>query len=572
MGTGDGPGMSQPERVACRTCGAINERSAYACEACGVSLRLSPPMRPAPALRAPIVAPKSPLASDTLDIETELPDEELDQLLASHTPISHSAGLDELTTLDEATDGLAPSVSFDDLKVLSPGTNGPPLYARKEPSLQDSIRIDPLIELPQNTEILSAEARASRGGARWVIALIIAISVGAVLSKALTTVEGPAPAQLESPVTQLPSPEPSPASLRATSPRYGAVTIRPNLRALMTPEVGVDPVVLRAQAKAWTRVSERAVQKVKAMVSGADVRLIHAQLTLIEARRFEAELLRLSSGAEVGPTERSREEQGALNALARELELASNSAEVKAPIKVWLYTLLGRYAEAVEAIKLVDPITSASASGLGWALALPALSTGWLDPEQLALLKSGEGCERGLYALRASELTEAPIGLLPVYQTFSNCLTQLIAQEDLNHQRAEPAQPKRAPKKRARGAGGGYQELMKLGSKALERGRVAQADRYFKRASSLNPRSPDPISQRGWCALAKGNPRGSLKHFKTALSMKSDHADSMYGLGYAYEQMRRWSDARSHFERYLKRYPKGTKVRIIHNKLSRMPK
>ena len=567
--------MSQPERVSCRTCGAMNERSAYACETCGVSLRLSPPMRPAPALRAPIVAPKSPLANDTLDIETELPDEEFDQLLASHTPMSQSPGLDELTTLDEATDGLAPSVSFDDLNVLSPGTNGPPLYARKEPSLQDSIRIDPLLELPQNTEILNAGARASRGGARWVIALLIAISMGAVFSKMFGSVDEPTPARLESRVTQLPSPVPSPATLRATSPRYGAVSVRPNVRALMAPEVGVDPAVLRAQAKAWTRVSVNAMQKVKAKASPTDVRMIHAQLTLMEAKLFEAELLRLSSGEQGGPIDLSAEEQEALTSLARDLERASHPVEVKAPLKVWIYTLLGRYTEASEVARSIMP---SSATALRWPLALPPLSTGWLEPEQLALLQTGEGCERGLYALRASEISQGQEGLLSAYQSFSNCLTQLIAQEDLNHQPTPLAQAKRATKKRpqsrssTRAVGGNYQELMKLGAKALERGRVAQADGYFKRAITMKPRSPDPISQRGWCALAKGNARGSLKHFKTALSMKSDHADSIYGLGYAYEQLRNWSTARGYFERYLKLYPKGAKVRIIQNKLSRMPK
>jgi tetratricopeptide (TPR) repeat protein len=113
---------------------------------------------------------------------------------------------------------------------------------------------------------------------------------------------------------------------------------------------------------------------------------------------------------------------------------------------------------------------------------------------------------------------------------------------------------------------------MSQGSKALERGQVPQAQASFKRASALKPQDPNPIAQLGWCELAARNPRGALAYFKRALSVKSDYGDALYGLGYAQERMRKWAEARAHFERYLKLYPSGAKVRIIQNKLNKMPK
>lgn len=576
--------MNQPDKV-CRTCGVVNEASAYACASCGVSLRLSPPMRPAPALRAPIVAPKSNLANDTLDIETELPDEELDQLLASHTPAPHVGGLDELATLDEAADGLAPSVSFDDLQVLSPEVMVRPALPlqRKERSLQDSIGVEPLIELPQHTEILNKAPRATSSAARWILVLIIGISGGAAVSRFLTMTQGSERPMLQR-LTQEAQQAPSPVSRS-----YGAVSIRPQLESLTSPEVGVDPVVLRAQAKAWSRVSAAAADEAVSRFGAQDLRAVHAQLTLLEARIFETELEPLRP-----PSERPR-----LNPVAslsaseqkrsRELELTLNQAPqdlagLRRELRVWLYSLSGRYEEAaMESLQEAQ----ASSSPLRWTLALPALSAGDVSEQTLELLKSGSGCERALYALRATELSEGRGELLKPYQRFSDCLTQLIAQEHLSATpltQVEPAarSTKRTDKRQRaqRGTGrvaglggaGGYESLMKQGVKALERGRVGQAEAYFKRASVLKPKDPDPISQRGWCALAKGKARSSLRHFKTALSLKSDHEDSLYGLGYAYEQLKEWEVARGHFKRYLSLYPSGSKVRIIENKLNRMPK
>ena len=116
-----------------------------------------------------------------------------------------------------------------------------------------------------------------------------------------------------------------------------------------------------------------------------------------------------------------------------------------------------------------------------------------------------------------------------------------------------------------------YKSLMKKGEVLLIKGSVTQARRLFKEAGQLKPSDPAPIAQLGWCELAQNRLGSAIKYFQLALKKSSVHGDSLYGLGYVYERQKRWSQARAFFEKYLQRYPSGSKVRIIQNKLKRMP-
>ncbi|MBM4290256.1 MAG: tetratricopeptide repeat protein, partial [Deltaproteobacteria bacterium] len=134
---------------------------------------------------------------------------------------------------------------------------------------------------------------------------------------------------------------------------------------------------------------------------------------------------------------------------------------------------------------------------------------------------------------------------------------------------AAPAAPPPAP---SAPAGEGFEELMRQGEALLERGRVVAARAHFERALAARPQSADALSQLGWCELAAGHAARAQGKFRAALSATPQHADALYGLGYAAEALGDWREARRHLERYLALYPAGSKVRIVQNKLSRMPK
>ena len=115
-----------------------------------------------------------------------------------------------------------------------------------------------------------------------------------------------------------------------------------------------------------------------------------------------------------------------------------------------------------------------------------------------------------------------------------------------------------------------YQQLMKWGETNLIRGRVNSAKTQFKRAQKLKPRRPEPLAQLAWCELAHKKTRNAISLFKRALSLNAYHADSLYGLGYAYEKIGRAESAIKYFEHYLRRYPRGSKVSVIDNKMKRL--
>lgn len=125
---------------------------------------------------------------------------------------------------------------------------------------------------------------------------------------------------------------------------------------------------------------------------------------------------------------------------------------------------------------------------------------------------------------------------------------------------------KAKPKKRSVS----YTGLIQQGEKLLMRGRVKQAESYFKKALKLNPSKAEALAQLAWCQLAKKNTRSAIGKFKQALSKNPVHGDSLYGLGYSYEKLKESKQAIHYFELYLKRYPQGKKVGVIKNKMRRL--
>ena len=115
-----------------------------------------------------------------------------------------------------------------------------------------------------------------------------------------------------------------------------------------------------------------------------------------------------------------------------------------------------------------------------------------------------------------------------------------------------------------------YRLLMKRGERSLMRGRVSESKKVFQRAHKLKPNRPEPLAQLGWCEIDLKRMSNGIAYFKRALSLKSTHGDSLYGLGYAYEKIGNKSNALKYFKKYLKRYPQGSKVRVIQNKMKRL--
>ena len=83
-------------------------------------------------------------------------------------------------------------------------------------------------------------------------------------------------------------------------------------------------------------------------------------------------------------------------------------------------------------------------------------------------------------------------------------------------------------------AGHSYKYLMKSGEKARE-GEGKASPGLFKKAQKLKPKNPTPLAQLAWCKLAAHQTKAALPLFKQALALSAGHADSLYGLGYAYE-------------------------------------
>jgi TolA-binding protein len=114
--------------------------------------------------------------------------------------------------------------------------------------------------------------------------------------------------------------------------------------------------------------------------------------------------------------------------------------------------------------------------------------------------------------------------------------------------------------------------LLARGEQLLTQGNVNAAQTVFERAQSTYPNSPAPVAQLGWCQLSQRKYKAAVSYFKRALSKSAHHGDSLYGLGYSYEKLGQAREARRYFESYLSRYPSGSKVRVVRNKLSRLPK
>ncbi|MBM4292202.1 MAG: hypothetical protein FJ138_12825, partial [Deltaproteobacteria bacterium] len=141
-------------RAACFTCGAPNPPDAYACAACGVSLRLAPPRRPArpaPLSRAPVVRAPASSTLNTLDIEIDAPDAS-GRLLAGAASPAPEASWSALQTVDESADGLAPLPDVD----ISP-------LAERAPSIAGRLRD---LEVPASMTPIESLMRASRAPSR----------------------------------------------------------------------------------------------------------------------------------------------------------------------------------------------------------------------------------------------------------------------------------------------------------------------------------------------------------------------------------------------------------------------
>ncbi len=115
-----------------------------------------------------------------------------------------------------------------------------------------------------------------------------------------------------------------------------------------------------------------------------------------------------------------------------------------------------------------------------------------------------------------------------------------------------------------------YDVMLSRGYKLLERGRSAQARRFFEQAAQSRPQSPEPWANLGWCDLDTGRLISAVDNFKRSLNRNPRYADGMYGLAVAYEKAGRKLDAVRSYQAYLDAHPRGRKAAMVQRKLERL--
>lgn len=188
------------------------------------------------------------------------------------------------------------------------------------------------------------------------------------------------------------------------------------------------------------------------------------------------------------------------------------------------------------------------------------------NPARAVILKLEDQVAEG--ESTESDIAEPPA---PVAGTLQPPKPRTPAQDKPSKRSRSPKAKSKSTIKRqpSRGAQG-FSSLISAGEKHLMQGKVRAAQALFRRAQELKPTSPIPTAQLGWCELSRRRYKTATQYFKRALRKSAGHGDSLYGLGYSYEKQGDAVNARRYFEDYIKRYPRGAKVKIIERKLSRL--
>lgn len=113
-----------------------------------------------------------------------------------------------------------------------------------------------------------------------------------------------------------------------------------------------------------------------------------------------------------------------------------------------------------------------------------------------------------------------------------------------------------------------YEELIRRGDSLLERGAIKTAKEAFTKALTLRPGAAPALTGLGYIALEKGDAAGAIRSFTPASS--AGHGDAFIGLGDAYRQLGRNSEALRAYESYLNRFPSGPRSSIARRQAERL--
>ncbi len=113
-----------------------------------------------------------------------------------------------------------------------------------------------------------------------------------------------------------------------------------------------------------------------------------------------------------------------------------------------------------------------------------------------------------------------------------------------------------------------FDELLRKGERLQERGRSAEARKYFQRALQLRPESPEALVGLGYVALDQGRRGEALGYFRRAAA--KGYAEGFFGLGETYESTGRLEEALEGYEGYLARHPNGPSAPIARRKVAEL--
>ena len=136
--------------------------------------------------------------------------------------------------------------------------------------------------------------------------------------------------------------------------------------------------------------------------------------------------------------------------------------------------------------------------------------------------------------------------------------------------RTEKSKPASKTKLSAKVDKASYSQILKVGTRHLENGRLKDASIALKKAANLKPKAHAPQFKLGYVALNRGQLAQALRYFKRARDLKPRDRETLLGLGSVYEKMGRRDDARRVYERYQSYFKGANDRRRIEYKLEKL--
>lgn len=114
--------------------------------------------------------------------------------------------------------------------------------------------------------------------------------------------------------------------------------------------------------------------------------------------------------------------------------------------------------------------------------------------------------------------------------------------------------------------------LLSKAQSALENSRVPIARRFFKKVLDKEPQNSEAITGMAWTHLEAGDTSTAASQFRKALKINPSFGDAYIGLGQANRQLGKYKDAYDAYDRYIGRYPRGSKASIARYQLTELEK